>query len=737
MKDKSIFVKCGDCGIDIEVSLKHFKSVEPNHIWRCKSCMNKYFSKKMKEYHSNLSNEEKLSRVKKALKTKKEHPNEISEERKAEISAKRTAAQKRRWANLSPDDKDRLLKPLLDGKKEYYSSMTEEKWKEFGKAVKDGKSKMSESDKQSMLNNMSIGMKKWWSKVDDKYKDNQMNNIHEKYKEYWNNLNDNDKELILNRMHNGWDNWYDNLSDAEVLARNNKLNSDLRKWWKELDEDTKIGKIIYLNDAKNEWWNNLSDEEKYEHYKPIIESLYYAHEKWWNELPDTEKDVLNDKLISEHKRWWDNLPDNERKEFGNKSSEWWHKLPNSDQERIINNHKDYWNLMPISSKEAFIKKILSSARGKNKFHQLFESRFNNLESSYKLIEEYPISSNGVTHCWDYAIFRDNELCMLIDLDGVYFHADDRDYDGMHSKLEYDEKRGLSSQNIPICIIYEQDFDKSFAYMCSLLNLSYEEFIDKRLREYHNIPFPELYYFDVELIRSYNDLCKLNCDDKYHRNISLNTRVGDRLIQHFHPSIYHDKRAGKLSPYEAWQDDNMLRNMIEQGYLYHSYLNKNKILQGFNIYEPAQRVSILSAGKAKMIMHRYLSEYDEVFNPFSGYGGVMLACIAMNKRYIGQDISEVHVRESLSMLSFLKDNGVDMNASLSVADSSQTTGTYQCLFANDMNDDLIDICIKNYKCERYVFIISNTEKYVNNIVEIMKGKSYLQKDQKIILIERKV
>ena len=722
MKGTTVGVKCGDCGIDIEVSLKRFKSVEPDHIWRCKSCLNKYFSKKMKEYNSNLSKEERSKRSLQALETKKNNPKPISEERKSEIKERRSAAQKRRWNNLSSEDKNKLLKPLLDGKEKYYSSMNDEKWKDFSNAVKKGRSKMSDAEKQSMLNNMSNSMKKWWLSVDEEYKNKQMNCMHERYKEYWDNLKGKDKESILNRMHNGWNDWFDNLSEDEIKNRNNKLNSDLRNWWKKLDEDTKDKRIIYLNDAKNEWWNNLSDAEKYEHYKPIIESLYYAREKWWNELPDREKDVLNDKLVLEHKRWWDNLPDNERKEFADKSSEWWYSLPNSDQERIINNHKDYWKTMPITSKEAFIKKVLSSARGKNQFHQLFERKFNDLESSYNLIEEYPTTNHGVTHCWDYAVSKDDTIQLLVDLDGVYFHADDRDYDGMHSKLEYDEKRGLSiPNNVKWCIIYEKEFDKSFTYMQSIIDLTYDEFIVKRVKEYRSMPFPYPEYTNMELMKSYRDLCKLNCNDKYHKSLNVNTRIGDRLIQHFHHSMYDNL-------IKVWNGDESLHNMIENGYLYHSYLNKNKILQGFNIYEPCKRTQFISAGKAKMIIHRYLNEYDEIFCPYHS-SSIMLACISMNKQYLGICIDEIQQRECDNILRFLNDNGIKYNVRF-----NDDNTEHDCLFAEVLNDDQIDVCLSKYYCKCYVFIVNISIKYSTKIVDNIIDKSYIQNDKNIIIIE---
>ena len=539
--------------------------------------------------------------------------------------------------------------------------------------------------------------------------------------------------------------WYNSLSDKDKES----VTSGMRNFWETASNDRK-DKIKKDNSIRIK---NMSAEERAR--ISILESN--AAKNYWSSLSDEEKNIKFVNMSNRGKKYWANLSENERAYLSKRMSDGWkkkfNKLSIEDLKNYTNKRRDivhkYWNNLPESEKMRQTKAKLTVNHGKNKFHQTFENRFNMIfKESFSLKEEFSTSKDGIIHFWDYAVFNlNNELVMLIDLDGIYFHADYKDYNGIHSKEEYDEKRGLSNNDVFKFIIYENNFDKSFNHLIKLLSINHVNYNKTLFSEYRAIPFPELCYTDDELTKSYEELYKMNCDDKYHQDISLNTRLGDHLIQHFHPSIYHDKRAGKLSPYEAWNNDNILRSMITQGYLYHSYLNKNKILQGFNIYEPAQRVSILSAGKAKMIIDKYLNKYDEVFDPFSGYGGIMLACIAMNKRYVGQDVSEVHTCESLNMIQFLKDNGVDMDASLSITDSSQTTGTYQCLITEvpsgdeecqDVvniytSDEWVDLCMRNYKCNNYVFIVKNTERYVDKIVDTIYSKNILNNNEYILLM----
>lgn len=110
-------------------------------------------------------------------------------------------------------------------------------------------------------------------------------------------------------------------------------------------------------------------------------------------------------------------------------------------------------------------------------------------------------------------------------------------------------------------------------------MTYDEYVDYKINEYYSMPFPYSEYTNYELMKSFNDLKRMNCNDKYHHSLNINTRLGDRLIHHFHQSIYRDKHM-----YELWYNEDVLREMIIKGYLYHSYINKNKILQGFNVHK---------------------------------------------------------------------------------------------------------------------------------------------------------
>ena len=362
----------------------------------------------------------------------------------------------------------------------------------------------------------------------------------------------------------------------------------------------------------------------------------------------------------------------------------------------------------------------------------------------------------ISHSWDYAIFDTGGILqMLVDLDGEFYHGDYLDYNGMQSNEEYDERRFLTvPDGVKYHIIYEKYFTKSFELMIKRLMVNYDQFVEEQFRYCRLLPdLPYASYTDRELLKSYEQLCRLKTDDKYHQSISLNNREGDRLINHFHHSIYQAKCKGfKLSPYEAWYDDDLLRKIIKNRIIYINKINPNKILQGFNIAKVAKRVTVFSAGRAKLIISRHLSDFDTIFDPFSGFSGRMLGTIASGKKYIGQDISEIHLHESSQIVEFLKQHGYSPEVELYQANVLQSRGEYPCLFTCppyqdkeqwldvkiDMRtcDDWIDLCINHFKCQRYVFVVDSTEKYKNNIVDIITNKSHMNKNNEYIVLINK-
>lgn len=590
--------------------------------------------------------------------------------------------------------------------------------------------------------------------------------------------------------------FWENLSPEEREARRQRLREISRKFWNGMSKEEHENFVKYreskLTDEQKQrrreagiknlsgYIDNLTDEEKRENGRKLAarskelydndsefrerrhEQLAEARKSWHAQLTPEKRKEIGERVST----WWENLPDEEKQKYSERRTqqnyEWWASRTEEDRkrisERMVEFNKELWGNMPM---EKFIeihrKRLNSSSSYDNNLIKTFEDMFKKSVASndFYLVPETPYNVERDVHFWDYGIYskKDDKLVMVVDIDGEYNHADKCDYNGMQAREEGDEKRfHLIPPGVKMAIIYEGRLTKSFELMLQQLMLDYDEFINQQFKLCRSISFPYPHYTDKELIDSWNSLCKMNCDDEYHQNMSLNTRIGDRLINHFHHSIYLAHRDNCPSPYEAWQNDDLLKKVIENRMIYVNQFNPNKILQGFNVCKLAPKVSVFSAAKAKMLINKYLSDATEIFDPFSGFSGRMLGTISLGKDYIGSDLNGSHVKESNELISFLRSNGIKFNAEVNEADIEFINGSYDALFTcppygtkevwtNSNGDQLscdewIDVCLKHFKCRKYLFVVDKTDKHKDNVVDVIVNKSHFGiNEEKVVFIER--
>lgn len=258
----------------------------------------------------------------------------------------------------------------------------------------------------------------------------------------------------------------------------------------------------------------------------------------------------------------------------------------------------------------------------------------------------------------------------------------------------------------------------------------------------NSGFPYQNYSDDYLYSEYEKLKKIDCFQLKNINICL------PIIHQFHKSIWNCHKKNYLSPLDGRHNDKILLKCIENRLKYKGdNLSLDKIRDGLTIAQLAPKVSIFRPYIAKYLVTKYLHEFDSIFDPCAGYSGRMLGVCSLNKKYIGQDINETTICESLMLKKFLHLETTE----LSIKNSVCAGGEYECLFTcppyadkeiwGDVPDVLtadewIDVCLDNYKCKSYLFVVDKTEKYKNYIVEEIINKSHFNKNtEKVILINR--
>lgn len=347
---------------------------------------------------------------------------------------------------------------------------------------------------------------------------------------------------------------------------------------------------------------------------------------------------------------------------------------------------------------------------------------------------YNYSINGKN--FDFAIFDNNsELQMLIEIDGEYWHGLTSDSDGKHVRGETDYERfSKVPDKVKFVVCDSSNIEECFKEILKIYNTDYEEWINNI---FNNLPkeFPYPEYSNTRLI---NDFKHLN-EYEYRKN----SYVGISIVKQFHHSIYTAHTNKNKSPIECWQDKELLKKCVKNRIIYKSNLSSHSIAEGFNVCGIAKTVSVFNPIFAKYIIQKYATEYNEVFDPFSGFSGRMLGTCVCNKKYIGQDINETHVNESNEII-----RKFNLNATVIQKDIFNSTGSYECLFtcspynlkevwnADETDkscDEWIDECLNRFKCKKYIFVVDKTEKYKDNIVEEIRNKSHFSNSKEYIIV----
>ena len=265
---------------------------------------------------------------------------------------------------------------------------------------------------------------------------------------------------------------------------------------------------------------------------------------------------------------------------------------------------------------------------------------------------------------------------------------------------------------------------------------------KNIREGLPAEFPYPHYSNSQLKEDYENLVN--------RDYKPGQKFGTYIANEFHKSIWKASVKGKKSPYEAWHDEGLMTKLIRNRLIYSSSpeITPEVLRRGLSPSRIAPRVSLFNPALAKYLISKYLNEYDTIFDPFSGFSGRLLGTCSLGKKYIGSDIDEDHVRESQSIIDYFGLDGI-----VEVKDVLESSGEYPCLFTcppygdkqrwNEKNDLIekscdgwIQECMQRYDCERYLFVVDETECFKGNIVEETDSSSHLGKGKEYVVLIKK-
>lgn len=392
----------------------------------------------------------------------------------------------------------------------------------------------------------------------------------------------------------------------------------------------------------------------------------------------------------------------------------------------------YYGVEFPSQNREIHKKILSSQKMTSP-----EKKINEFLSNNGFEYQYQYECNG--KCFDFAIFKDNELSILVEVDGEYFHGLLSDCDGKLVRGDKDcERFSKCPEGVKLLVCDSFKVEDCFSEILRVFDIDYEKWIQEIV---DSLPkeFPYYEYSEERMRKDYEKLC-------IYRDIKKNSRLGDSIINNFHRSIYDAHISTKPSPKEAWNNRELLEKCVRNRFIYSSNLSSHSILQGFNVCKIAPKVSVFSASLARRLIQTYLDKYNQIFDPFSGFSGRMLGACSLDKSYIGQDINVSHIKESKQIAEFLGLKNVSLKVQNVLEDTKKE---YECLFTcppyggkehwnikNDLIektcDEWIDECLNRFKCKTYLFVVDETEKYKDYIVEEISNSSHFGNNKEYVI-----
>ena len=342
--------------------------------------------------------------------------------------------------------------------------------------------------------------------------------------------------------------------------------------------------------------------------------------------------------------------------------------------------------------------------------------------------------------FDFAIFKNGKLSILLEIDGEYHHGLLSDYDGHHVQGQTDFLRFQKTPDeVKFLAIDSHNISKGISEILRIFDIDYEAWQLELLNFCRSLPFPYPNYPHERLCKDYQ---RLVVYDRFRKHADL----ASSSIRQFHKSIWDCNVKGHLSPKQAYETDDLLKSLIQNRIIYGNTLSTQDILRGFTSSKIAPRVSAFSPSLAKYLVEKYLQDASVIFDPFSGFSGRLLGTCASGKYYIGQDVNINVIQESQSILEFH-----NLSATLHSQDIFQDTPkSYEALFTcppysqkeywpgapacTNTTDDWITYILNKYSCKKYLIVGDTTIKYAQNIVEEIENSSHFGVNkEKVILI----
>jgi DNA methylase len=184
----------------------------------------------------------------------------------------------------------------------------------------------------------------------------------------------------------------------------------------------------------------------------------------------------------------------------------------------------------------------------------------------------------------------------------------------------------------------------------------EQLVEICFRYWRTRDFPYHTLSDAEINREYLRLAAVDKDQVLLCGEIQTSTVGLKIANYFHPQMWSVRTRGRRSPVQCFNSDRLLRRLIRTAFQVspeRRSVNENNLRGMLRTFSRTGRVSNFRPTAAKAIYETYSRDGDCVLDFSSGYGGRLLGCLPLNRRYIGIDPCREQVKGLRRMIARLK------------------------------------------------------------------------------------
>lgn len=178
--------------------------------------------------------------------------------------------------------------------------------------------------------------------------------------------------------------------------------------------------------------------------------------------------------------------------------------------------------------------------------------------------------------------------------------------------------------------------------------------------WRSVGFPYTQLKDEEITEEFIRLRNVNINKMIINNRIKYAVQGLRLANYFHPEMWAVKVGKYRTPLECFHDDEALYECICKAASFwrnRRCFDESCMRMILSIYRNVAKVSNFRPTAAKTIYQLYTSNNDTVLDFSAGYGGRLLGCLCLDRKYIGIEPCTKQVKGLNSMITKLKDLGL--------------------------------------------------------------------------------